>query len=94
MKFQTARRLALKAVEKDWPELGSGTPYALPYGSEDADMFAVVVTAREYAVDGNKSWMLGDPPMCLVDKETGHVVITSYMEVADQVDAMREVSAR
>lgn len=70
-----------------------GTFYVSPNGYEDATSYFVPWGAREYLVDGDRSFVLLNGSATFVDKITGFVEVTTYIAELDRIDAMKEITA-
>ncbi len=87
--FEDARAAVEADVRPRWA--GPGALMVADDGFEDADAFLVVYGAREWLVDEDLSFLLTDPPIPLVSKETGEITWTTYLADADRIDAMTPV---
>lgn len=70
-----------------------GTFYVAPEGYEDDTSFFVPWGAREWLVDGDPSFVLLNGAATFVDKVTGFVSMTLYVEEAARIDRMSPVTA-
>lgn len=84
----TDARLAVAQVAAPLWKDAPGTFYVDPEGYEDARAWWVIVGNREWLEGGDPEWALMDPPVYLVDKATGEVTTTTYLEDAERLDRM------
>lgn len=73
------------------PTWEPGTLYVRPKGREDNRSYAVFYGPKEWIVDRDPNFLVGDIPVAFVDKETGEVTLEAYLWVIDRLDHMTPV---
>lgn len=90
--YAEARDAVTAELAPLWGET-RGTFYVAPEGFEDDTSFFVPWGAREWLVDGDPSFILLNGAATFVDKVTGFVSMTLYVEEAERIDRMSPVTA-
>ncbi len=60
-------------------------------GGEDDTRYRVIIGTHEVLIDDRVELTPMDVPVVFVDKTTGEISLATYLDVMDQVDAMRPV---
>lgn len=90
--FEEARAAAIEARAPIWEDDDTpGTYMVADYGYEDDEAFLVFEGAKEYLEDGDADFVVWDAPAVFVDKESGTVIESSFLNVIDRVHAMTPV---
>ena len=89
--FKEARE-KVQSMEADLWLDKAGTFYVDTDGYGDGDAWYLNFGAEEWMVDGDLRFLIADADAALVDKKTGDVTITTYLDNAERYDAMRAVS--
>jgi hypothetical protein len=88
--FAQAREAVEAVFRPQWnDELGHLV--TLPSGFETPDHWIVVAGAREALVEGDEGFQLMDPPVPMVNKQTGQVELRDFFDVAEQIDVATPV---
>lgn len=90
--FDQARLIVRRAESPKWPP-NHGHFMVARYGYQDTTHWCVVTGAREWLEQGNLDYMELDAPVLLVDKVTGELTRTTYLDpgVTAKLDAMDPV---
>lgn len=91
--FDEAREVVKKAEGRLWGDR-AGHFYVSDEGFQDKTHFWVVCGAEEWLVDEDQGFNEADADIALVDKQTGKLTISTYLNEPDRFDAMTPVSAQ
>lgn len=86
----TTARIELAA---EWSKRVGGPLYVHDVGYEDDEWFLVQYGSRKYWVDKDPNFLIADPMLLLVNKESGKIERMAYLDDPDRIDAMREVTS-
>lgn len=84
--FEEAKRAVFPVASKNW-EKQMGTLVMAPKGAESPKWWQVRAVAQE-ELDGDPEFIQMDETIYLVNKQTGEVVVTTYLADADRIDDM------
>lgn len=88
--WDEARALAETELRPQWRH-DSGTFYVAPWGYQDAEVFQVIVGAREWLEGGQSAYADEDGPIVLVEKDTGTIILSSWFLEEERLKAMDPV---
>ena len=74
-----------------WKLRHGGGYVVAPWGEEDDTRYRVIIGLPEVLIDHRCELASMDAPVVFVDKSTGEITLETYIEVMDEVDAMRPV---
>lgn len=90
--FEEARAIAEDLNAGAWRDLGNRGEYMVAaWGYEDDEHWQVVEGARELIEGGDYDFSVLDQPLTLVAKADGSIMVGTYLELEDKLDAMTPV---
>jgi hypothetical protein len=90
--FEEAKRAVLPMAKRNWNP-GMGDLVMAPNGFESSKLWRVRAIAQQ-ELDGDNSFVQMDEVIYLVSKNTGTVIMTTYLADSDMIDAMRPYPPR